>query len=50
MSANVTQFLEYVRKIVEKIPALEAKAKMIEAKAKDLALLEYRKAHTPCLL
>jgi hypothetical protein len=23
---------------------------MIEAKAKDLALLEYRKAHTPCLL
>jgi len=39
--------------INEEIPLLSDTVEydvMIEAKAKDLALLEYRKAHTPCLL
>ena len=39
--------------INEEIPVLSDTVQydvMIEAKAKDLALLEYRKAHTPCLL
>jgi len=41
---------DYIR---EEIPLLSDTVEydvMIEAKAKDLALLEYRKAHTPCLL
>jgi UV DNA damage endonuclease len=41
---------DYIR---EEIPVLSDTVQydvMIEAKAKDLALLQYRKAHTPCLL
>ena len=41
---------DYVR---EKMPALSDTVQydvMIEAKAKDLALLEYRKVHSPCLV
>ena len=41
---------DYIR---EEIPELSDTVQydvMIEAKAKDLALLEYRKAHLPCLL
>lgn len=41
---------DYIR---EEIPALSDTIQydvMIEAKAKDLALLEYRKAYSPCLV
>ena len=41
---------DYIR---EKMPALSDTVQydvMIEAKAKDLALLEYRKVHSPCLV
>jgi len=41
---------DYIRNEIPELSDTVTYDVMIEAKAKDLALLEYRKAHTPCLL